>query len=299
MKSIYVGKTKDVFEIEEQDSIGHIGKFVMVFKDTATGYVIDKDKHSERVVFDSGYDTVVGRIPGKGIVDCQSTAYFFSLLEEKDIPTHFIEKLDDRRIIVEPAMLFSLKNEAENSEGSANLNNLEVVFRRNYYGSLWRRHPHKRPCSFLSTLVEIYSKGLPNEPDILMRDDTLVEMGIMKLEEIEEVKKMTKEIADILSGEFARRNLHLIDGKIEVGKRESDGKVMVIDEISTSVFRACKGFVLDERGNCTNYKGCIETTYNNGKRTIRAKNLSTPSQIAEIFGLCLMEKDEIDKVLSE
>ena len=290
MKSIYVGKTKDVFEIEEKDSIGHIGKFVMVFKDTATGYVIDKGKPTERVVFDSGYDTVVGRIPGKGIVDCQSTAYFFSLFEEKDIPTHFVEKLDGRRIIVEPAMLFSLKNEAEYFEGSANLNNLEVVFRRNYYGSLWRRHPHKRPCSFLRTLVEIYSKGLPNEPDILMRDDTLVEMGIMKLEEIEEVKKMTKEIADILSGEFAERNLHLIDGKIEVGKRKSDGKVMVIDEISTSVFRACKGFVLDERGNCINYKGCIETTYNNGKRTIRAKNLSTSSQVAEIFGFMCDQK---------
>ena len=290
MKPLYVGKTKDVFEIEEKDSIGHVGKFVMLFKDTATGYVIDKGKPTERVVFDSGYDTVVGEIPGKGTVDCQSTTYFFSLLEEKDIQTHFIEKLDDRRIIVEPAMLFSLKNEAEDFEGSANLNNLEVVFRRNYYGSLWRRHPHKKPGSFLNNLIEIYSKGLPNEPDILMRDDTLVELGVMKLEEIGEVKTLTKRVADILSEEFTRRNLHLIDGKIEVGKRKSNGKIMVIDEISTSVLRACRGFVPNEKRNCINYKDCIETTYKNGKRAIKAKNLSTPSQIAEVFGFTYDQK---------
>jgi len=284
MKLIYVGKTKDVFEIEEKDSIGYVGKFVMLFKDTATGYVVDKGKPTERVVFDSGYDIVVGEIPGKGIVDCQSTTYFFSLLEEKGVQTHFIKKLDDRRIIVEPAVLFSLKNEAEDFEGSANLNNLEVVFRRGYYGSLWRRHPHKKPCSFLKNLVEIYSKGLPNEPDVLMRDDTLVELGIMKTEEVEELKNLTKKIADVLAEEFARRNLHLIDGKIEVGKRKSDGKIMIIDELSTSVLRACRGFVPDEKRNCVNYKDCIETTYKNGERTIKAKNLLTPNQIAKAFG---------------
>ncbi len=59
---------------------------------------------------------------------------------------------------------------------------------------------------------------------------------------------------------------------------------MVIDEISTSVFRACKGFVQDHKGNCINCRDCIETTYKDGKRTIRAKNLLTPDQIAEVFG---------------
>jgi len=27
VKTLYVGKTKDVFEIEEKDSVGHVGKF--------------------------------------------------------------------------------------------------------------------------------------------------------------------------------------------------------------------------------------------------------------------------------
>jgi len=284
MKTLYVGKTKDVFEIEEKDRIGHVGKFIMAFKDDATGYILNEGTPEEKVVFDSGYDIIVGKIPGKGIVDRQASSYFFSLLEKRNIPNHFIKDLDERSIIVEPANLFSLPNEAPEFAGSDDLHNLEVVFRNNFYGSLWRRHPHKKPGSNIS-LVEIYSKGLPNEPDILMRDDTLVELGVMKPEEIEEVKTLTQSVNDILYLDFAERGLHLIDGKIEVGKRKSDNKIMVIDEISTSVFRTCRGFVsADEEGNCEVYRNCIKTSYENGKRTILAKNLLTADQVAEAFG---------------
>jgi phosphoribosylaminoimidazole-succinocarboxamide synthase len=284
MKLLYEGKTKDVFQIEPEDQIGHVGKYAMLFKDSATGYIVDEGQPTEKVVFDSGYDTVVGEIPGKGVVDCQATSYFFSLLEAQSIPTHFIDKLDERRIIVEPAILFSAENEAQDFAGSASLNNLEVVFRRNYYGSLWRRHPHKQPCISLGNLVEIYAKGLPNEPDILMRDDTLFELGIMSQEEIDELQALTRKVADLLHAEFQNRGLHLVDGKIEVGKRKSDGKIMVIDEISTSVFRACKGFSGNARKDCTAARDCIRSTYKNGRRTIKAKNLVSPDQIAHIFG---------------
>lgn len=281
MELLYEGKTKDVFEIEEKDGIENVGKFAMAFKDSATGYIGPDGEP----VFDSGYDTVVGEIPGKGVVDRQATSYFFSLLEKEGIPNHFIKDLDERRIVVEPAILFSLENESKGFEGSARLNNLEVVFRNNYYGSLWRRHPHKRPGSaFTEPLVEIYSKGLPNEPDILMRDDTLVALGVMKPEEIQEVKTITKRVSDILAEEFTKRNLNLLDGKIEVGKRKSDEEIMVIDEISTSVFRACRGFSPDDQGNCTIYKDCIETARKGDRLTILANNLLTADQIAEVFG---------------
>jgi phosphoribosylaminoimidazole-succinocarboxamide synthase len=281
---LYKGKTKDVFQIEETDKMEHVGKYVMLFKDTATGYILDKGKSTEKIVFDSGYDVVVGEIPGKGIVDCQATTYFFRLLEQEKIPTHFIKRLDSRRIIVEPATLFSSDNEAPNLEGSAPFNNLEVVFRRGYYGSLWRRHPHKKPCTSLRNLIEIYAKGLPNEPDILMRDDTLTELGVMTQGEVEEIKDLTNHVANMLYNEFAKKNMHLVDGKIEIGKRETDGKIVVIDEISTSVFRACKGFTPNSQGDCMNYQKCMQTNYKDGKRTIKARNLLNPDEIAEIFG---------------
>jgi phosphoribosylaminoimidazole-succinocarboxamide synthase len=284
MRLLYKGKTKDVLQIEETDRVEPVGKYVMLFKDTATGYILDKGKPTAQVVFDSGYDAVVGEIPGKGVVDCQATVYFFGLLEQENVPTHFIRQLDSRRIVVEPAILFSRDNEAPSLEGSAPLNNLEIVFRRGYYGSLWRRHPHKTPCTSLRNLIEIYAKGLPNEPDILMRDDTLTELGIMTPREIEETKDLTNHVANTLSNEFARKNMHLVDGKLEIGKRETDGKIMVIDEISTSVFRACKGFTSDTQGDCMSYRECIQTRYKDGKRTIIARNLLSPDEIADVFG---------------
>jgi phosphoribosylaminoimidazole-succinocarboxamide synthase len=284
LKLLYKGKTKDVYQIEEADKIDHVGKYVMLFKDTATGYIVDEGKPTKKIVFDSGYDTVVGEIPGKGIVDCHATTYFFNLLEQEHIPTHFITRLDSRRIIVEPATLFAKDNEALDLAGSASFNNLEIVFRHGYYGSLWRRHPHKQPCTALKTLIEIYAKGLPNEPDILMRDDTLTQLGIMTPQEIQDVKNLTNHVADLLSTEFAKKAMHLIDGKIEIGRRKTDGKIIVIDEISTSVFRACKGFTPNSHGDCATYRECMQTSYKDGKRTIKASNLLDPDQIAAILG---------------
>jgi phosphoribosylaminoimidazole-succinocarboxamide synthase len=80
LKLLYEGKTKDVFQIENSDRMGYVGKYVMLFKDSATGYILDKGEPTEKVVFDSGYDIVVGEIPGKGIVDFQASWFFLWLL---------------------------------------------------------------------------------------------------------------------------------------------------------------------------------------------------------------------------
>ena len=71
MDLLYRGKTKDVFTRPD-------GNLEFHFKDDATGYVIDG-----KPVFNSGYDKVVGQIPGKGKISCQFTKYFFELFEEK------------------------------------------------------------------------------------------------------------------------------------------------------------------------------------------------------------------------
>jgi len=51
-----------------------------------------------------------------------------------------------------------------------------------------------------------------------MVDDTLVEMGLMSSEEVKSTKAMTMNIGNIMYEEFSKRNLHLIDGKIEFEK---------------------------------------------------------------------------------
>ena len=71
MSLLYRGKTKDVFTRPD-------GNLEFHFKDDATGYMA-----YEKPVFNSGYDTVVGQIPGKGEISCKFTQYFFELFEEK------------------------------------------------------------------------------------------------------------------------------------------------------------------------------------------------------------------------
>lgn len=93
---IYSGKSKNVYEITEGL---YTGKYRLVFKDEATGYF-----ENGKPVFDPGYDVVVGEIPGKGAIACRFATYFFKLLQQKGIPSHYIDTISDNEMIVEPAL---------------------------------------------------------------------------------------------------------------------------------------------------------------------------------------------------
>jgi phosphoribosylaminoimidazole-succinocarboxamide synthase len=75
---VYHGKTKDVFNRPD-------GYLEFHFKDDATGYMLDG-----KPIFNSGYDKVVGQIPGKGEISRRFTKYFFELFEQKGIPTDLV-----------------------------------------------------------------------------------------------------------------------------------------------------------------------------------------------------------------
>lgn len=274
MKLVIEGKTKTVFKRPD-------GNLEFHFKDDATGYI---DPATGEPVFDSGYDKVVGQIPGKGRVSCQFSSRLFKLLNARGLPTHYVETPADNVMVVRPATLLGAKAESD-VEGAADLYNLEWVFRFQAYGSFWRRYPNVKPGGRVNNLVEIYSKGLPGDPDILMVDDTPVELGIMTPEEVAYTKGVLRGIADVLSEECERRGLHLIDGKCEFG-RDEDGNIFLIDDISPDVIRVCRGAKLDTEGNCTVAGECITTKIDeDGAKKITAKNLITPDELAAAFDM--------------
>jgi phosphoribosylaminoimidazole-succinocarboxamide synthase len=246
MELVIEGKTKRV--LRRQD-----GNLEFHFKDDATGYI---DTATGKPVFDSGYDKVVGQIPGKGRVSCKFSSY-----------------------------LFKMPKAESDTEGAADLYNLEWVFRFQAYGSFWRRYTNVRPGRRINKLVEVYSKGLPGDPDVLMVDDTLVELGLMSAEEVDYTKKVLRGIADVLYEECEKRGLHLIDGKCEFG-RDAEGNVFLIDDISPDVIRVCKGAKLDSEENCTVAGECITTKIDeDGSKKITAKNLITPDELATAFDI--------------
>ena len=272
-KLVYRGKSKDVFAITEGP---YAGKYRLVFRDGATGYM-----ENGKPVFDPGYDTVVGEIPGKGAIGCRFATHFFKVLQEKGVPSHYIDTVSENEMIVEPASPLSLDVAAPEFPGSEPLMNLEFTWRNNATGSFWRRYPFVRPCKNIHKVVEAWTKG---DSDILITFEALEETGAMNGDEIARSVELVKDIADIVSGEFASKGLHVIDGKFELGRlRDGDGEIVIIDEISPDVLRVCKGYSPDERGDCAVYKECTVTNVSDGKRTIKNRKQVPAADFTSIF----------------
>ncbi|MBN2079063.1 MAG: hypothetical protein JW838_08850 [Spirochaetes bacterium] len=272
-KLVYRGKSKDVYEISGGS---HKGKYRLVFTDRATGYM-----ENGKPVFDPGYDVVVGEIPGKGAVACKFATYFFRLLREKGVPSHYIDTVGENEMIVEPAVPISKAEEAADYQGSAPLVNLEFTWRNSGQGSFWRRYPFIRPCKNLNCLVEAWTKG---ESDILITFDSLREAGVMTEKEIGEVKALVKDIAAVITEDAASRGLHVIDGKFEMGRLKSgDGKIVLIDEISPDVMRVCRGYTPEGNGDCSVHAECIETKFADGKRKIYGKKQLTAAELEKLY----------------
>ncbi|HDR88605.1 MAG TPA: hypothetical protein ENN63_03115 [Bacteroidetes bacterium] len=270
---VYRGKSKDVYKVTDGP---HTGKYLFVFTDRATGYM-----ENGKPVFDPGYDTVVGEIPGKGAIACRFATYFFRLLKEKGVPSHYIDTISENEMIVEPATPLGMPVEHPEISGSAPLQNLEFTWRNQATGSFWRRYPFVTPCKNLHQVVEAWTKG---DSDILITLEALEETGAMNREEIEQSVELVKNIAEIVSAEFASKNLHVIDGKFELGRlKYGDGKIVLIDEISPDVLRVCRGYKPDPDGNCTIFRECVVTSLSNGKRTIKNKNLVAGAGFIDIF----------------
>jgi len=269
---VYEGKSKNVYNISEGK---YAGKYAFFFTDKATGYIEDG-----KPVFDPGYDNVVGEIPGKGAIACRFATYFFKLLKEKKVPSHYIDTINQNIMIVEPAIPISMPVGAPEFEGASDLQNLEWTFRNNATGSFWRRYPFVKPGKNLNAVVEAWTKG---KSDILITYEALEAARIMTREEINYVDRFVKDIASVVSEEFASKGLHVIDGKFELGRLEQGGRITLIDEVSPDVLRVCNGYVPDKNEDCMSYKECIKTKFLDGKRKIKGKNQLTASELEEIF----------------
>lgn len=202
-------------------------------------------------------------------------------MKEKGIPSHYIDTVNDNEMIVEPATPLSMSEEAPQYEGSAPLLNLEFTWRNNATGSFWRRYPFVKPGKNLHKVVEAWTKG---DSDILITYEALEAAGVMTRKEIDYVDKLVKDIATVVSEEFASKDLHVVDGKFELGRlRDGDGKIVLIDEISPDVLRVCNGYEPNEKGDCVAAGECIETKFTDDKRTIRGGYQRTASELERIF----------------
>ncbi|MCR5010253.1 MAG: phosphoribosylaminoimidazolesuccinocarboxamide synthase [Clostridia bacterium] len=209
-KLVYTGKTKNVYELPN-------GHYLLKFKDDCTG---------ADGVFDPGMNTVGLTIEGVGDVNLRMTDYFFKLINEAGIRTHFVKaNFEDTTMEVLPAKVFG--------------KGLEVICRYKAVGSFFRRY--EQYCTLgqdLPAYVEMTFKN-DEKGDPLVTKEGLIVLGIMTAEQYDAIVEMTQKITKIVADEMTKRGMDLYDIKFEYGY-DADGKVMLIDEIASGNMRVYK-----------------------------------------------------------
>lgn len=211
MKLIYKGKTKDVYSTANENEV------LLKFKDDVTG---------EDGVFDPGANTVGLTIEGMGKSGLKMTTYFFEILNQKQIPTHFVSSdIENQSMVVKKANVFG--------------KGLEVICRYKAVGSFLRRYgAYCEEGQDLDAFVELTIKD-DERGDPTISKQALKMLNILNEEEYEEIEKRTIEICQIVKDELAKKGLELYDIKLEFG-RDHEGNIMLIDEISGGNMRVYK-----------------------------------------------------------
>ena len=197
LEMMYEGKAKKIYATDKPDEV------IVYYKDDATAFNGEKK----------------GQIEDKGVMNNAITATLFEILAQNGVPTHFIEKLNDREQLCKKVEIVPL----------------EVIVRNVAAGSMAKRLGIEEGTPLKTTVFEISYKN-DELGDPLINDYHAVAIGATTFEELQEIYAMTDKINELLKKFFASVNINLIDFKIEFGKTD-DGKIVLADEISPDTCR--------------------------------------------------------------
>lgn len=188
------GKAKILFETD------HAGQYlIQYFKDDATAFNAQKKAN----------------IQGKGVVNNTVSTWIFRYLEKLGIPTHFVEKLSDREMLVKRVDIVPV----------------EVVVRNRAAGSIGKRLGLEKGTAFRSPLVEFYYKD-DALGDPLIAENHILQFGWASADDIRAITLLSLEVNTALRALFDKADLELIDFKLEFGKEHGTGKLLLADEFS-------------------------------------------------------------------
>lgn len=193
---LYEGKAKKVYTTENPDVL------IVDYKDDATAFNGVKK----------------GMIVGKGVVNNRMTNHIFKMLEEKGIPTHFIEELSDRETAVKKVEIVPL----------------EVIVRNVAAGSFSKKLGIEEGFRLLSPTLEFSYKN-DELGDPMINDYYAVAIGAATREEIDKITELVFKINEILVDYFKSIKVDLIDFKVEFGRYK--GQIILADEISPDTCR--------------------------------------------------------------
>lgn len=197
MSLLYEGKAKRIFSTAQSDVLR------IEYKDEVT----------------AGNGAKKDFIEGKGRLNNQITSRIFSLIQDRDINSHFIEQLSETEQLVK----------------SVDIIPLEVVVRNISAGSITKRLGFDKGHKFESPLVEFFYKN-DDLNDPLITEDHIQLLNIASKDEIEKLKDAAITINSVLLELMDDMDLRLVDFKIEFG-RSTNGQILLADEISPDTCR--------------------------------------------------------------
>ncbi len=190
---LYEGKAKRLFATDDDNLL------ISEFKDDLTAFNGEK-KSSEA---------------GKGALNNKISTELFKLLEANAIQTHFVKMVDENHMLHTKVKVILI----------------EVIVRNIATGSLTRNLGIKEGTVLPFTLVEFdYKNDALGDPKL--NDQHALLLGLVDFQdELDKLRRMARQINDILKPYFAAKGLNLVDFKLEFGK-DSSGNIILIDEIS-------------------------------------------------------------------
>ncbi|RME01130.1 MAG: phosphoribosylaminoimidazolesuccinocarboxamide synthase, partial [Calditrichaeota bacterium] len=191
-KKLYEGKAKILYETDEPQYL------IQEFKDDATAFNGKKK----------------GRIANKGYVNNQVSGHIFRYLASYYVPNHFVDFHSDVAMVVRRLDMILV----------------EVVVRNIAAGSFLKRTKHKEGDVLPKPVIEFYLKDdALGDPQITEKE--IFQKELCTPEELETIRRLSLKINALLKSFFGRRNIQLVDFKLEFG-RTPDGKILLADEIS-------------------------------------------------------------------
>ena len=197
LEQLYEGKAKKVFATSDPNVV------IVSYKDDATAF--------------NGLKK--GTITGKGAINNRMTNNLMRRLEEKGVPTHYVEELSDRETAVKKVSIVPL----------------EVIIRNISAGSFAKRFGVEEGIVFDEPTIEFSYKN-DELGDPLMNAYHAIALKAATREEIETIKAMAFKVNEVMKQYFDTLNVILVDFKLEFGKT-ADGKIVLADEISPDTCR--------------------------------------------------------------
>ena len=195
-KKIYEGKSKKIYTLDDSDQL------IQEFKDDS---VVFEGKKSET-------------IKGKGIINKDISSYIFEYLEGFHIPTHFIKDAGGREMLIKRLEMIPA----------------EIVMHNIAAGNLCERYGIEGGKELNFPILEFYLKNNEHN-DPMINQTHLIAFQLATQDEVRIIERLTSKINAVLKSFFLRRNLNLVDFKLEFGRYKN--KILLGDEVSLDTIR--------------------------------------------------------------